>query len=327
MLDLQNLPFDPDTGQMATPPPGRPDPTATVWAFQPHDTGGVLDTPVIVHVEDYRSVDDGDTASLSVAGLPPATPLPVAATDPRIGEPVTSIGYAGMNLYDADGVDLGAFGGAGGLDATSMGQSVARMLQDSRLQPVNTSGTITSRQYRGGVPVYQVSADFDQGMSGGPTINSRGEVYGLNSQMTVPFFGQNFNVITDTAILRRALHHNADTSHTTDTDSTSGTADTTGDGHSDGTNGAPVEATSTANTNAGADHASDDHDQADRVDYSGALLSLLTGLAGIGLGWGIARRTRPHPTDGPTGNNSGTNSGAEDASTRDAGAAGEQNGR
>jgi hypothetical protein len=103
--------------------------------------------------------------------------------------------------------------------------------------------------------------------------------------------------------------------------------DTTSDGHSDGENGAPAEGTSVADTNAGADHACADHDRADRVDYFGALLSLLTGLAGIGLGWGIARRTRPGPTDGSTGNNSGTNSGAHDASTRDADAAGEQNGR
>jgi hypothetical protein len=63
MLDWQNLPLDPHTGQMATPPSGRPDPKPTVWAFQPHEAGGVLTTPVIVHVEDYRSVDDGDTAS------------------------------------------------------------------------------------------------------------------------------------------------------------------------------------------------------------------------------------------------------------------------
>jgi hypothetical protein len=39
----------------------------------------------------------------------------------------------------------------------------------------------------------------------GPTINGRGEVLCVNSQMTVPFFGQNLNVITDTGMLREFL--------------------------------------------------------------------------------------------------------------------------
>src|SRR5690606_18207623 len=85
------------------------------------------------------------------------------------------------------------------------GKSPVEVLQDSRLRPSNTSGTITAQQFRQGVPVYQVNADLGGGMSGGPTLNARGEVLGVNSQMTVPFFGQNFNVITDTGMLREFL--------------------------------------------------------------------------------------------------------------------------
>jgi hypothetical protein len=72
---------------------------------------------------------------------------------------------------------------------------------------VNTSGTITAQQFREGVAVYQINADLAEGISGGPTINSRGEVLGINSRMTVPFLGQNFNVITDTGMLREFLGH------------------------------------------------------------------------------------------------------------------------
>jgi S1-C subfamily serine protease len=118
--------------------------------------------------------------------VPPAHPLPVAPDAPRLGEPVTSIGFPGLNIADTDGIDL---------DALLAGNKTpAEVLQDSRLQPANTSGTITARQYRHGVAVYQVSAGFDHGMSGGPTLNSRGQVLGMNSQMTVPFLGQNFNI-------------------------------------------------------------------------------------------------------------------------------------
>jgi S1-C subfamily serine protease len=66
----------------------------------------------------------------------------------------------------------------------SGGKTPAEVLQDSRLQPVNTSGTITARQFRQGVAVYQINADLAEGISGGPTINSRGEVLGINSQMS-----------------------------------------------------------------------------------------------------------------------------------------------
>jgi hypothetical protein len=114
---------------------------------------------------------------------------------------VTSIGFPGLNIDSTDGVDVKGL--------VSGGKTPAEVLQDSRLQPVNTSGTITARQFRQGVAVYQINADLAEGISGGPTINSRGEVLGINSQMTVPFLGQNFNVITDTGMLRNFLGQGA----------------------------------------------------------------------------------------------------------------------
>jgi hypothetical protein len=152
-----------------------------------------------VRVDEFRSVEEGDTAKLSVYGLPPAKPLPIAPAAPRLGETVTSIGFPGLNIGTTDGVNVAAL--------LSGGKTPAEVLQNSRLQPVNTSGTIMSRQFRQGVAVYQVNADLGGGMSGGPTINARGEVLGVNSMMTAPFFGQNFNVITDTGMLREFLGH------------------------------------------------------------------------------------------------------------------------
>ncbi|TQM13276.1 hypothetical protein [Pseudonocardia kunmingensis] len=92
---------------------------------------------------------------------------------------------------------VGRVPGIGRVGAVVPGEATANALRQHVLTqafwpPISFSGRM-------------VSADFDQGMSGGPTINSRGEVYGINSQMTVPFFGQNFNVITDTGMLREFL--------------------------------------------------------------------------------------------------------------------------
>jgi hypothetical protein len=112
---------------------------------------------------------------------------------------MTSTGFPSLNITETDGIDLE--------ELLRGDKAPAEVLQDSRRHPVNTSGTITARQFRHGVAMDPVGADFDHGMSGGPTINSRGEVYGVNSQMTVPFFGQNFNVITDTGMLREFLGH------------------------------------------------------------------------------------------------------------------------
>ena len=193
---------DPTTGAPMPSQPARPEPNRTVWAFQPRELqGAVITAPVIVRVDGFRSADEGDTAKLEMFGLPPAKPLPIAPDEPHLGETVTSIGFPGLNIDETDGVDVKGL--------VTGGKTPAEVLQDSRLQPVNTSGTITARQFRQGVAVYQINADLAEGISGGPTINARGEVLGVNSQMTVPFLGQNFNVITDTGMLREFIGQGA----------------------------------------------------------------------------------------------------------------------
>ncbi|MGH3588337.1 MAG: trypsin-like peptidase domain-containing protein, partial [Pseudonocardia sp.] len=181
-MHLQRGGIDPATGLPTPIDYAQPPPVATVYAFQPRELpGAVLTSPTIVRVHNFRSAEDGDTAKLEVHGIPPAKPLPIAPTPPQLGEPVTSIGFPGVNLPETDGLNVDKL-------MEGEGESPAEILQNSRLHPVNTSGTIMSRQFRKGVAVYQINADFAGGLSGGPTINSRGQVYGINSQMTVAFF-------------------------------------------------------------------------------------------------------------------------------------------
>jgi hypothetical protein len=197
-MHLERGGVDPETGLPTPVDYSRPAPVATVYAFQPREMpGAVLTSPVIVRVHSFRNAKDGDTAKLEVHGMPPAKPLAIAPTAPKFGEPVTSIGFPGLNISDTDGVNIDKLMEGGGA-------TPAEILQDSRLHPVNTSGTIMSRQFRQGVAVYQVNADFAGGLSGGPTVNSRGEVYGINGMMTVAFFAQNFNV-RDAPRVPRAL--------------------------------------------------------------------------------------------------------------------------
>ncbi|MHA6622913.1 trypsin-like serine peptidase [Pseudonocardia sp. DLS-67] len=196
-LDQQDLQFDPGTGMPIPPPPNRPEPVRTVLVFQPRELQGrVIDAPTEVRVHSFRPAEEGDTAKLELHGKPPGQPLPIAADEPALGDGVTSIGFPGFNVGQTDGIDL---------DALLSGGNPAKTLEDSRLQPVSSSGTITARQYQNGSAVFQTNADLAPGTSGGPALTSRGEVVGVNSQMSIPFFTQNFNIITNTGMLREFL--------------------------------------------------------------------------------------------------------------------------
>ena len=198
-LDMERMELDPETGMPIPPPPGRPEPDRTVLVFQPRELPGrVIQAPTEVRVHSVRAAEDGDTAKLELHGMPPGPPLPIAATEPTLGEDVTTIGFPGFNVRQTDGVDL---------EALLSGGNPAKALEDSRLQPVSSSGTVTARQYQSGSAVFQTNADLAPGTSGGPAINSRGEVVGINSQMSIPFFTQNFNIITNTGMLREFLGH------------------------------------------------------------------------------------------------------------------------
>jgi serine protease Do len=156
----------------------------TVEVRQPDDPARVIKDWTTAQVVQFQQSDDGDNALLKVSGLAPLNPLVVADDVPASGEELTVVGFPG---------------------------SVKNLMDQSRApQPSFKSGTASSQQIMpSGVPVTEVSADVALGMSGGPTINSDGEVVGINSfGMTGGVKGEVTNFITNAPALRTFLEQN-----------------------------------------------------------------------------------------------------------------------
>jgi serine protease Do len=141
--------------------------------------GAVITDPITVQVVDYQPFADGDLALLKANGLPGATPaLPITQEPPTIGDPLTAIGFP---------------------------DTVAAVTDATRIRASFKSGTVSSSQVSpDGVAGTEVNAELSYGMSGGPTINDRGEVLGVNSFITLGV-ARNFNFITDATALRTYL--------------------------------------------------------------------------------------------------------------------------
>jgi serine protease Do len=81
----------------------------------------------------------------------------------------------------------------------------AAVTDATRIRASFKSGTVSSSQVSpDGVAGTEVNAELSYGMSGGPTINDRGEVLGVNSFITLGD-ARNFNFITDATALRTYL--------------------------------------------------------------------------------------------------------------------------
>ncbi|KRB80159.1 hypothetical protein ASE01_01275 [Nocardioides sp. Root190] len=117
-------------------------------------TGDELEKELPARVIDATTFDEGDAALLKVEaeGL---NGLPLAEDDPEIGADITSVGYP----------------------------AIIEGYTDHDLVPTFQPGTISSSKTVGSglLPVYQLSQDLQGGMSGGPTVNSDGEVIGVIS--------------------------------------------------------------------------------------------------------------------------------------------------
>jgi S1-C subfamily serine protease len=152
----------------------------SVRAIQPEDVeGATITSPTTVQVVDFKPTDDGDVALLQVPDTATETPpLTIAGAAPQIGEPVTSIGFPGELREVADH------------------SQIARASFKT--------GSVSSHQVTPqGVTKIEVSAALGPGMSGGPTVNRDGQVFGVNSSGLRD--AANFNFITDTAGLRAFL--------------------------------------------------------------------------------------------------------------------------
>ena len=156
------------------------EPARIVQVVQPPAVeGAVITDPITVQVVDYQPFADGDLALLKANGLPDATPaLPIAEEPAAIGDPLTAIGFP---------------------------DTVAAVTDVARIRASFKSGTVSSSQVSpDGVAGTEVNADLSYGMSGGPTVNERGEVLGVNSFIALGET-RNFNFITDAAALRTYL--------------------------------------------------------------------------------------------------------------------------
>ena len=121
---------------------------------------------------DYRPFEQGDVALLK-ADVTGTVPLPVTAADPTSGTSVTSVGFPG---------------------------SVQSVVDASRVRASFKTGSVSSQQISDqGVPRTEINADLSGGMSGGPTVDSLGNVVGVNSSKING--DQAFNFITDASDL------------------------------------------------------------------------------------------------------------------------------
>ncbi|GAA1141608.1 S1 family peptidase [Ornithinicoccus hortensis] len=136
---------------------------------------------MIAQIVDSQGFAKGDNALLRVADLADSPALPISEDTPVVGDPVTSIGFAG---------------------------SVSDVSDYRRQLPSYKFGTVSSRQYTTkGVPNTEIDAAVTGGMSGGPTLDESGAVIGVNS-FGIHGESQPFNFVTDTETLRDFLTRN-----------------------------------------------------------------------------------------------------------------------
>jgi S1-C subfamily serine protease len=114
---------------------------------------GAKGQAVPARLVDFRPPSQGDVALLKIERSDlPSVQLGTDA-DTAIGTPVLSIGYP----------------------------AAADAITDTTLEPSTKDGQISTRRTIAGVPYYETSASLSPGMSGGPTVDMRGEVLGINS--------------------------------------------------------------------------------------------------------------------------------------------------
>lgn len=151
-----------------------------VQAVQPNGVdGATITSATTVEVVAFKGPDAGDVALLHLPNVNEETPAMVIAGEaPQVGEEVTSIGFPGdiQDIADQSKIARASF----------------------------KTGSVSSQQVTpSGVVQIEVSSTLAGGMSGGPTVNSEGQVIGVNSNGLI---GQpNFNFITNTPDLRAFL--------------------------------------------------------------------------------------------------------------------------
>ncbi|HMS73624.1 serine protease [Gordonia sp. (in: high G+C Gram-positive bacteria)] len=159
-------------------------PMVEVSVRQPEGPAQVLRSWAVADVLDYQRFTAGDNAVIKVNPVKELPALVVSDETPTLGESVISVGFPGAVQPNAAGAEVP--------------------------QPSYKTGTVSSRQVDdSGIARTEVSATMGSGMSGGPTVNSAGEVIGTNScGNSLPQENDSFNFITDNLALRGYLSSN-----------------------------------------------------------------------------------------------------------------------
>lgn len=156
----------------------RPDLAVTTsWSVS---AGGVQTGKALpARVVKWKKFDQGDGALLKVEATD-LNAIPLSTTDLEIGTSIVSIGYPGS-------VDLVA---------------------DATFTPSFKEGAVSSKKTvsNGLLTVYEISAAVSGGMSGGPTVNLKGEVVGTNSfGINSAIETQQFNFVRPAETVRELL--------------------------------------------------------------------------------------------------------------------------
>jgi serine protease Do len=141
----------------------------------PFDKDGI--TARLVAAQDPEA---GDNALVQVVGKDTAsTVLPIAGQAPKVRDHITAVGFP---------------------------SDIASITEATRQSPTFKEGSISAQTVsKKGVPKLQLDGELISGMSGGPTLNTAGEVVGVNSS---GFTNRNESFVTDTATLRTFLEQN-----------------------------------------------------------------------------------------------------------------------
>jgi hypothetical protein len=242
---------------------------------------------VTAQIAQSQPFDKGDHALLHIANMSATPALKLAANPPTLGDSIVSIGFPGSVAGNADVI---------------------------RQPPSFKPGTVSSPTVTGsGAPNIEVSSPMTQGMSGGPTVNLRGEVLGLNSYK-LRGETQAFNFITDTDTMRRFFTTQGVTLSTTPaadngSGSNSGSGNDSGSGNGSGTAPGNGSGNGSGNGNdgkapapgSGRDSAVVSQPVSSESDrgllFGGVALALALGLGGVGVAVARSRRasaSAPH---------------------------------
>jgi len=126
---------------------------------------------------------------------------------------IEATGLPSLQLANADDIEIGE-------EVLAVGFPALRdSVTDPSMRPTFKSGSISdtaATRNEGEVPVYETSAPMGQGMSGGPTVDSDGNVIGVNSYGTN--LNNDFNWIAPSHLVRDMLEANGVTSEPGPTD-------------------------------------------------------------------------------------------------------------